>query len=302
MLNSVFTPKDLTVSKLRFYSTGIVAENKELSSSFIYATPLEELSSLDGEVTAKVDTFTATGKDALEGSFTASVNASVTLKADWLPIAGSNRLTAPDVRRGESVMIYQFGDSDAFFWTTLKQDSRLRRLETVIFAFSATKNEVDKLDSTNSYFLEISTHTKTCTFHTSSANGEPFEYTVQINTAEGSVNIVDDIGNEFILDSAASRVFMKNSSGSVVDINKKSIILTSDSSVKINTKEFLVSAGSIATIQTPTFSAQADKTSVSGSFHGKGSGVFEGSITLKAVNAEEVLAASFTRKDGAKVD
>jgi hypothetical protein len=175
-------------------------------------------------------------------------------------------------------MIYQFGDADKYYWVTLKQDNHLRRLETTIFAFSATSKEVEKLDASNSYFLEVSTHRKTVTFHTSTANGEPFSYDIQIDAGKGSVTVTDNVGNTILLDSKQSRVLLKNSSGTSFDLNKKSILAIAPTSFQIITDAFNVVAKS---------------TLVEGSFTGSGSGVIGGSFKSSTIATGALTASSF---------
>jgi phage baseplate assembly protein gpV len=120
----------------------------------------------------------------------------------------------------------------------LLEDSTLRRLETVIYAFSGTSVEGEKLSAINSYFLEISTHNKLVHFHTSKANGEPYAYDIQINTAEGFIQIQDDDGNIFKLSSADEQLSIINKSGSVVEVNKKVINFASPDEVNIKTTNY----------------------------------------------------------------
>jgi phage baseplate assembly protein gpV len=229
---------ELTVSKLRFYSYGIVAVNKLLKSKEIEVTPVEELPMLDGELTSQSNDYKSKAVNAQGAAYETTTKTTVTIKAAWLPLGGNNRITAPDVRRGEAVMIYQFGDADKYYWNTLKEDMKLRKLETVIFAFSATKDETKDTTDNTTYYFEVSTHKKLVHFHTSKADGEPFGYDLQINTKDGYITITDDVGNYFYLSSADRQLTMKNVDNSVVDISKKTISITAADSVTIKTKAF----------------------------------------------------------------
>jgi phage baseplate assembly protein gpV len=227
---------------MRFYSMGVVAENKALDAKDIEVTPIEELTMLDGELTSKVTDYSASAKDALGQAYTSTVKTNVSIKATWLPFGSANRVTAPDVRRGEVVMIFQFGDAPKYHWVTLMQDMDLRKLETAVWAFSATRNEADKTDADHAYYLEVSTHKKLVHFHTSKADGEPYAYDIQINAKDGSVVITDDAGNYIALDSANRRLEMKNVDGTHLDIDKKRMIITAVDDVEINTKKYVVNA------------------------------------------------------------
>lgn len=221
------------LSKLQFYSLGIVANNKPLSSFLIEVTPVEEFPLLDGEITDNVESYQIDYKDAKEIPQKVDLKTTVSIKAKWLPINNSNRRTPPDVRRGEHVVIYRFADTDQYWWNTLQNDNKLRRLETVIYSFNNLRQEniVDTADT--SYWLEISTHKKLVHFHTSKNDGEPFAYDIQINAKEGSLVITDDAGNYVLIDSAEKTVHLQNAMGSYVDINKSDIKIIAPGSITI---------------------------------------------------------------------
>ena len=292
---SQYIPGELYVSKLRFYSVGIVAQNKELNSKIIDVTPIEELNMLDGEITGNTVNLSVTGVDHEGKSFSSNVNSNITLKATWLPISISNRKTAPDVRRGESVVIYQFGDSTKYYWSTLKDDTHLRRLETVVFAFSASTKEDTEQTAENTYYLEISTHKKLCTFHTSKDNGEPFAYTIQINSKDGSFIVTDDVGNHFYLNSKERVLEMKNIDGSSVTVNKKSIVYEAPESITGKTKVFNIKASEQVNIDTPEIFSTGNMT-------GQGDSTVNGSMHIQALDAGVITATNFRKKDGSVID
>ena len=206
-ISTMYRPGEPTVSKLRFYSIGIVAANKALSSNIIEVTPIEELPMIDGELDANTTSQTATGVDAGGKSYSANTTMGNSLQAEWLRLGDSNRITSPDVRRGAQVVIYQFGDADKYYWQTVKDDSNLRKLETVIWGISATPNEGDKASADTMYYIEFSSHTKQITLHTSQANGEQWGYDIQINPGKGFILIKDTNENYIKLDSLAESCY-----------------------------------------------------------------------------------------------
>lgn len=261
-----FRTSETTVSKLRFYSIGVVASNKPLKSKEIEVWPSEELPMTNGFLDDQTEKLTAEGTDASGKSYNAKVQMGSTIKAEWLPFCDSQRLTAPDVRRGESVVIYQFGDADKYYWTTLKNDNKLRKLETVIWAFSATKNEDDAMTDETSYFLEVSTHKKMVTFHTSQANGEKFGYDIQINADKSLLIVTDTAGNKFVLNSAETKLRLENASGSYLDITKQVAKLFTGQEINLETQRYtlkcqtsLVDASSSITEKAPTIMNQGYK-------------------------------------------
>lgn len=194
----------LQVSRFRFYSMGVVAKNKRLSSKKIYVTPIEDLSMYDGELNGKEEVIEQAGEDAKGKKYTSKVSASNTIIARWLSLSVSNRLTAPDVRVGEMVVVYQYGDHNRYYWTTMSEDISLRKLETAVFAFSGTPNEDEKLTADNCYYLEVSSHKKLVKFHMSKANGEACGFDMVFDGGKGNITIDDTKGNGILWDANSS--------------------------------------------------------------------------------------------------
>lgn len=226
----------MELSQLKIYSLGTVAANKPLSSKEISVTPIENTPMVDGELTDTQSTYKAEAEDSAGAAYSLELTTANVITATWLPLGSSNRMTAPDVRRGALVALYQFANSDKFWWTTLTDDMKLRKLETVVYAFSGTTNEDADATSDNMYFLEVSTHQKLVHFHTSKANGEPFMYDIQINTKDGFIQIQDDAGNYFQFNSKERQLEMVNSDGSKVEINKTNIFLESTDLISMKSK------------------------------------------------------------------
>lgn len=258
--NTSFNPTEPTISKLRFYSIGTVAENKALDSNIIEVTPLEELTMLDGYLNADTTNQTASGVDSSGRNYTSKVKTGNTLQAEWLRLGDSNRQTSPDVRRGAPVVIFQFGDADKYYWTTMLMDSKLRKLETVVWGISATPNEGDEASHSTMYYVEFSSHTKQITLHTSQANGEQWGYDIQINPGEGFLTFTDTNGNYFKLNSLTESLTLQNATGNVFDITKAITTITSMDKVIINSPngqfniDNLLIDGASVTIKSPGLS------------------------------------------------
>lgn len=252
----------MKASKFNFFSIGTVAMNKPLSSKIIEVTPLEDLPMLNGEITDNAKDITATSTDASGATYSSKVTTTTTLKATWLPIGNSNRLTPPDVRRGETVVIYRFGDTDKYFWNTLKNDSKLRRLETVIYGFSGNPTEGAPVDAENMYFLEISTHKKIMHLHTSKKNGEPFSYDIQINSGDGYIQIQDDDGNFILLNSKERIITAANSDGSSVDLNKRNVFIKAPELYQVDAKSIIHNGVDITNNGSGSFTVNSPDTDI----------------------------------------
>jgi hypothetical protein len=232
----------LTVSQFHFFSYAIVAENKALSSKLIEVTPIEELPMLDGQLTSDKVDISSAGQKADGSHYATKVKTSTTLQAEWLPMGNSNRLTAPDVQTGERVILYQFGETEKYYWTTLMDDSRFRRLETVIYGISATRDTKGVLTHDNMYYLEVSSHRKIIAIHTSQADGEPFGYDLQINTSEGKIIFTDTSNNRFELFSSEKRVRIKNSDDSTVEVLAGVANIFTNEEINMRTSKYTLTA------------------------------------------------------------
>lgn len=267
-------------SKFKVYSMGIVAEPKVLNSKIILVTPLETMPFYGGEIRSDPAAIKDDFVDKDGKPYAVEVLSDFAIKAEWLPINDGNRVTPPDVRRGERVILYRYADNDKFYWQSLGADTGKRRLETVLWRFSATTDEsVTVLDDSNSYWLEISTHKQSITLQTSKANGEVVSFGVSLNGKDGRATIKDDRGNHFFIDSLANYVEFGNGSGSFVALDKMKALISADKEVMIKTKSFIVDAaeqlfkGNKFTINMSKFTANVK------SFLMAGAGAFSGSLT-----------------------
>ena len=211
----------------RMYCLGVAGENKSLTSRHLAIIPTERTPAMDGEIAFNPQSRTFSGSDKNGDPYQISVTEDATLTAEWLPM-GSNRVTPPDVRRGEPVVVYRLADSGRYYWRCMGLRDDLRRLETVIWAFNANPDDESNgngVDIDNCYFIEVSTHTKQITLGTTQKNGEPYGYGIQLDTAKGKFTLEDTIGNILHLDSAWSLWEMINSSGTHVRLDKKIIYM-----------------------------------------------------------------------------
>lgn len=289
-----------SVSKLQFYSLGLVSANKKLSSKNIEVTPTEHFPMLNGEITDNTSKYSAKMQDASGSVKSVQVDTTATINATWLPISNSNRKTAPDVRRGETVVIYKFADTDKYWWNTVFDDSVLRRLETVIYAFSNNSKEGPTDDENSTYFLSVSTHKKLVHFHTSKNDGEPFAYDVQIDTKNGKIIITDDADNFFVLDSANRRLTLKNGDGSIVDVNRTNILFEAADSISMKAKDLNLTASGATTVKSGTNTISGDtevkdKLKVDGKLTlGAGMAVVNGSGGNSTINGDINVIGSLT--------
>lgn len=206
-----------TMSKFNIYSLGVLAANKPLNSKIIEVIAYEHITSLSGEVNDDVNSFETKGAAADGSNYESKLKTTKSISAQWLPVGGTNRITPPDLRRGAMVILYQYGDTDKYYWTAA-DDFNKRKLETVIWGFSNTRDENEDATPQSMYFVEVSTHKKIMHIHTSDNDGEVCTYDIQINGKEGHFVIQDGIGNYIKLSSANKQFHIESADGSFFDL------------------------------------------------------------------------------------
>ncbi len=235
-------------SKFVFYSLGIVTEDKARGSDTIKVSPIEEFNFTDGLLSAATVKQNVSLPDA-KGTMTSSnVTSTVVITADWIPFGESNRMTAPDVIKNETVMIFRYADTDEYHWTTIFREPGIRRQETVTYMFGNIKDPLKAFDKESSYWFEVSTHDKYVHLHTAKNDGEPFAYDIILDTKNGTVELTDDIQNFIKLDSKESDI--------TVETNK-TINLNATSKVTVNTTDCEVNASNTCVVNTTTATVNA---------------------------------------------
>lgn len=190
-------------SGLKLYSLGIVTENKPHGTDLAKICPIEEFSLEEGEIKEDTRNLESSLPDINGIVKTAKIKGGAILEAKWIPWGNSNRDTAPDVRKSETVLIYRFADTQDYYWDTVFREPELRRLEHVRYAFSNKPGGIDAYDSNTSYWMEYSTSEKRIKLHTSDNDGEACTYDFWFDTKAGIVRLEDGLGNFIELNSTA---------------------------------------------------------------------------------------------------
>jgi hypothetical protein len=252
--------------ELRIYKLGEVAENKKRSENTIRVVPIESMSMLDGEIKSNPTVVESEGTDADGKQYVASATLDNTFEADWLPLSGGYQMTAPDVRRGEMVILWRFADSPTIYWTPMGLNNNLRKLETVTFMFSATADESEEEQTAdNSYCLTLSSHDKIISLTTSKANEEHTSWALQLNLADGRFIVTEENGNEISIDVPNTQILLINADKSSVLLDKQDIdiycenayTLIAENSVAIETKDYSLKCESY-TVKASTMTSTAD--------------------------------------------
>lgn len=288
-------------SRLHIYSLGVAAANIPLNESTglpettLHVTPIEQFSMMDGEVLSLPFESEVRGQSIDGSEYSAKVTLNAAITATWLPM-NSNRITPPNIRRGERVIIWRYADTDEYRWTETGWDDHLRRLETVKYRFSATADEnADGTLEENAYWLMVSTHLGQITLTTAQANGEKAKYILQINARDGVVVLTDTDGNMIQMESLPRTIGLRNADGTSWVLDKKRLIgyaedqlfIRTGQKIHFQTKDILFESNTFTHRgQTATFdTAQSffkGTLEVDGATKFKGTVEFEKPVTMRA--------------------
>lgn len=272
------------ITQLVPFSVGLVIADSINNNPYIRVIPIEQQGFIDGKIEDGYNEDVVEGTDSLGNSWQGNYTTSTGLSAKWIS-KDSNRRTPPSIHKGEKVQLYKYADSDDIFWEDMGQDTNNRTTERVVMAWSnKPKRDGKELDSTNSYFLEVDTNTGLVTLQTNKSNGEPFGFTLQIQTKKGIAVLENDVGDTVYIDGSKKDVGLENQSGCKVqlldkDVNikavenvnieaGKNINLKSGNSITGETKTINWNASTTYSVKTSTWNIQAS------SMTGKSSGTF----------------------------
>lgn len=266
-------------SKLKPVSIGRVCEDRNRKST-IKVIPVELLPGASGTVECVQTSLADQGVNAKGEPYTVQLETVNYVEAQWLSMS-SNRRTAPDVVIDEQVLLWQVGDVEEYYWTSLGRDDNYRTLESVIYAIAARPEKSDDgLDGDNTYFLEISSQDKRLILSTSSKNGEYCRYQFLFDLTKGVVQLNDDRGNQLCLDTRNTKITIVNAEQTRVALDRKNITFMAaenlsatigDSVKMVAGKDLTLKAGGSMTLQAATLTIDAPTITVTGNISVGGS-------------------------------
>jgi len=297
----------MKTTQLRVISIGIVAENKVRDNDIVKVMPIEIFPYLKDEIKDNTTAYFGAGLDSDGREYTVQVDIDTTLDAKWLSLE-TNRVTPPDLIKGEQVLIWQYGDEDKYFYTSMGRDDRLRRLETITHRYSNISDleeDVEGLTAENSYEVTVSTHDKYIHITTNKYDEEPFAYSIKLDTKTGNLRINDDVGNFMLLDSEKTLIRMENQSGTWWELNKEvingyapdSINFVAEKLISFKCTDFTVDASGSVKIKTPTTTITCPATEITGNV--KIGGALD---VAAAIKGGAGIEASGSMKAGDKVE
>lgn len=215
----------MNTSKYTIYSLGYVAEDKDTDDLYVNVYPIEITPDNDGDLNS-IKNISTSVVDNDGKNLSVSVNKSNSIRAKWKG-DGGNRITAPDVCNGETVLLWNYAGTDRFYWSKDIPEPDLRKRERAVYFFSskALTDSKDVLDKGYSFIID--TVNKYVRLFTSKTDGEATTYEIYLDTQNGLFSIEDGVSNVIKLDSLK---------GSFETVTKNK--------VRHDTKKFAVSNGS----------------------------------------------------------
>ena len=223
-------------SNFHFYSQGIVVTDKVAESDVIRVYPSEVLRNETGDITEERKTLQTKVPTQNGLPSNAVVNKGKVIEAKWIPLSDSNRMTAPDVVKGESVILYRFADMQDIYWTTIYREPHLRRLEKVCYMYGNLSKPGKPFDKSSSWWVEFDTKQKKLQVHLSNSDGEPVVYDLLFDTKNGLFVVKDDKGQS---------VGFNSTKGELIGTAKATAIITAPKLV-VNGKSELKGAVTIS--------------------------------------------------------
>lgn len=224
-------------SKLSLYSLAIVVSDLNQSGWSIECVPTEVLTTASGTLKEDEDSEISEDiEDAKGEKVSVTFKKSSTITATWISFGNYNRATAPDVCRGEVVLLLRYAGEDKFFWMPLFSQFDLRKKETVMYAYSNKDSQVESEDElrTNLYYTQFDTINKLVKLHTATNDGESSGYDIEVNTGDGILSIADTNDNVLTWNSV---------DGTLQWSMTKDITITTDTNIELNFKGIKINNG-----------------------------------------------------------
>lgn len=269
--------------------TGVVTENKPLGTNTILVSPKEMLPGLVGDAASENQRITYKGQGADGTPFDTVAYTNNSREAYWLP-DDTFRLTSPDLRRGDIVRLFRYGDSPDWYWKELGNGKLKRRGETIVLGASGYLDLPDpnvsgeELAIDYHYRIEMSGHRKMINIVTANKNGEDVLLHLLLDSKNKKISLGDDQGQEFVLSTDDKRLSFRNSEGTYAILDKKNMYLGSDDNIfiqsektiGIKTKSLVFQADNLLLDISNSITSKAAIWNHTGPFHLKGDFTLEG--------------------------
>ena len=218
---------------------GTVAATKQTGSNEIMVYLPRFAPQAEGRTVATATEVEKTSQNAYGEETKSKVLTTNAFPAEWRAMGDSNRVTAPDVREGSQVSIYQVSGQAKYYWTTYGVNAETFRLETVVMGYSANPsiNDDTPFNIENFYTLTVSTHEGFAAFRTTQQNNEKTTFEIKVDSMNGKIMASGGQKNFFMLDDMAHQLVYKNVDNSIFDVSKKKVTVYTEDSITLAAKE-----------------------------------------------------------------
>lgn len=207
---------------------GIAAADKEFHSRKLRVYLNETLPFHTDKLEATEIVNTVKTADTKENTYEGETTTKNYIEAEYMDLF-TNRVHPPDVRRGEQVIVVNMEDSDTYYWYSAGRNDNLRRTERMRLAISDDVAFQKELHDDNTWFIELDTlHNKKLIISTANSDTShpvKYRYRIEIDADKDTLFICDNNNNEIRINSDIPQIYLRNKDNSIVDINKKNIII-----------------------------------------------------------------------------
>lgn len=264
---------------INWLGVGTVAATKQTNTTEIMVHVPKDSPMADGRTVAVTETKEENAVNANGEPIKVSALISNVRPAKWNSFGEPNRLTAPMVREGSQVALYQVSGQSTLYWTTSGFSGETHRLETIIWGFQAnpTLDDNTEFNVDNFYTITMDTAKGEASLRTSQSNGEKSGFEVRVSGQTGRIEMVGTNKSALIMDDFNSKFIYTNKEETLIGVDKKkvsiiapdSVLFNGEESVSILTKIFNLQANEI-NIKASTANVAIGKTSWEGEVNLKG--------------------------------
>lgn len=263
---------------INWLGVGTVAATKQTNTKEIMVHVPKDSPMADGRTVATTETKEETAVNANGEPIKVAALISNVKPAKWNSFGEPNRLTAPDVKEGTQVSLYQVSGQSTIYWTTNGFSAETHRLETIVWGFQAnpTLDENTEFNVDNFYTMTVDTRSGFFALRTSQSNGEKSGFEIKVDGGAGRVEIVGTNKTGMILDDLNSKFIYTNKEETLIAVDKKKVVIDAPDSILFHGENSVSVKTKVFTLQCEDINIQASTAKVA-----IGTTEWEGEVNLK---------------------
>lgn len=263
---------------INWLGVGTVAATKQTNTKEIMVHMPKNSPMADGRTVAQVESKEESAVNAAGEPIKVSTMISNVRPAKWSSMGEPNRLTAPDVKEGSQVSLYQVSGQSTLYWTTHGFGAETHRLETIVWGFQAnpTLDENTEFNVDNFYTITADTRSGFMALRTSQSNGEKSGFEVKVDGGNGRIEAVGTNKSGMILDDHNSKFIYTNKEETLIGVDKKKVVIDAPDSILFNGDNSVSIKTKVFTLQCQEINVQAKTAKVA-----IGTTEWEGEVNLK---------------------